>query len=87
MDKDQVVRTIAGPVLLRERVPHPFRSGDSLRALVSAFEKKLIVEALEHTGWVKGRAARLLKVNRTTLIAKMKRLGLNPPAPDPRRAA
>jgi len=43
---------------------------------VRSFEKDLIEEALERTDWVKSRAARLLNINRTTLIEKMKRLNI-----------
>jgi DNA-binding NtrC family response regulator len=47
--------------------------GFMLSEVVSNFEKRLIVRALNQTGWVKNRAAKLLNVNRTTLIEKMKR--------------
>lgn len=40
---------------------------------VAEFERKLILQALQKTGWVKNRAAQLLHLNRTTLIEKMKR--------------
>jgi len=43
---------------------------------VRSFEKDLIEEALQRTDWVKSRAARLLDINRTTLIEKMKRLNI-----------
>lgn len=39
-------------------------------------ERQRIVEALEKTRWVKADAARLLRMSRTTLIAKMKRMGV-----------
>jgi DNA-binding NtrC family response regulator len=42
-------------------------------------EKTLILQALEQTGWVKNRAAKLLRMNRTTLIEKMKRQNLMAP--------
>jgi two-component system response regulator AtoC len=44
--------------------------------LVSDFEKALIHKALNQTKGVKSQAARVLQMNRTTLIEKMKRLGL-----------
>jgi len=44
--------------------------------LVSDFEKSLILKALNQTKGVKSQAARVLQMNRTTLIEKMKRLGL-----------
>lgn len=55
-------------------------AGSSLSELVAEFEKGLIVRAMEETGWVKNRAAKLLKVNRTTLLEKMKRYQLNGPS-------
>ena len=56
-------------------------SGISLDDEVNEFEKKLILQALIKTGWVKNKAAQLLKLNRTTLIEKIKRQNLQPPHP------
>jgi len=53
--------------------------GFVLSEVVADFEKRLILKALSQTGWVKNRAAKLLNVNRTTLIEKMKRFGLTGP--------
>jgi DNA-binding NtrC family response regulator len=47
---------------------------------VEEYEKKLILQALEETNWVKTKAAKLLKINRTTLIEKMKKKNLQKPA-------
>jgi len=55
-------------------------SGFYLSRAVADYEKKLIIQALNQTGWVNNRAAKLLNVNRTTLIEKMKRHGLEKPA-------
>jgi len=41
------------------------------------FERQILSQALEASGGVKSRAARLLNIKRTTLIEKIKRLGLN----------
>lgn len=51
-----------------------------LSEVVADYEMKLIIRALQQTGWVKNRAAKLLKVNRTTLLEKMKRHGVVKPA-------
>ncbi len=51
----------------------------SLNAEVAAFEKGLLVQALNQCGWVKNRAARLLGINRTTLVEKLKRYGIEKP--------
>ncbi|HNS14298.1 MAG TPA: sigma-54 dependent transcriptional regulator, partial [Syntrophorhabdaceae bacterium] len=45
--------------------------------LVSEFEKTLISKALQETQGVKSKAAQVLSINRTTLIEKMKRLGID----------
>ncbi|MDH3359372.1 MAG: sigma-54 dependent transcriptional regulator [Desulfobulbaceae bacterium] len=53
--------------------------GFVLSDMVADFEKVLILQALEQTGWVKNRAAKLLNVNRTTLIEKLKRYEISAP--------
>ncbi len=53
--------------------------GFSLSQAVNDYEKKLIIQALNQTDWVKNQAAQLLGVNRTTLIEKMKRFDLVKP--------
>jgi DNA-binding NtrC family response regulator len=47
--------------------------GVDLSRAVEEFENRLILEALERTNWVKSKAARLLQINRTTLIEKLKK--------------
>lgn len=44
--------------------------------MVNDYEKKLLTAALEKTGGIKSRAAKLLKIKRTTLAEKVKKLGL-----------
>ena len=46
---------------------------------VDDFERNLILQALEKTGWVKNQAALLLGLNRTTLVEKIKKKGLVEP--------
>lgn len=50
--------------------------GLSLSSAVGLLERTLILQALDRTGWVKNRAAKLLQMNRTTLIEKMKKQNL-----------
>lgn len=62
----------------REEKPDPFRprlpaEGISLKSEVTRLEKELIAEALQRSQGVKEQAARLLKINRTTLIEKIRR--------------
>ena len=53
--------------------------GISLDNALNEFEKKLILQALNKTGWIKNKAAQLLNLNRTTLIEKIKRQNLQRP--------
>ncbi|MFH1035874.1 MAG: sigma-54 dependent transcriptional regulator [Pseudomonadota bacterium] len=53
--------------------------GLDFNAAVDEFERSLITTALERTGWVKNQAAALLKLNRTTLVEKIKKKGINAP--------
>ncbi len=54
--------------------------GVSMKKLVKDFEKALLIEALEKTGWVKNKAADLLGLKRTTLIEKLRKLKIIGPA-------
>lgn len=47
--------------------------GIDLRDAVEEFENALILQALERTGWNKNRAASILRMNRTTLVEKLKK--------------
>ena len=53
--------------------------GINLKKMVEAFEKELLLEALEKTGWVKNKAANLLGLNRTTLVEKLKKMKIARP--------
>ena len=50
--------------------------GMDFNAAVDNFERALITQALDRAGGVKNRAANLLKLNRTTLVEKIKKKGL-----------
>lgn len=54
-------------------------SGLDFNSAVDAYENALILQALEKTGWNRNQAATLLKLNRTTLVEKIKKKGLRPP--------
>jgi DNA-binding NtrC family response regulator len=54
-------------------------AGLDFNAAVDQFENALILRALEKTGWNRNQAAHLLKLNRTTLVEKMKKKGLKSP--------
>ncbi|MBO9665273.1 MAG: sigma-54-dependent Fis family transcriptional regulator [Bdellovibrio sp.] len=54
-------------------------SGMDFNTAVDTFENNLILKALEKTGWNRNQAAALLRLNRTTLVEKIKKKGLTPP--------
>jgi DNA-binding NtrC family response regulator len=74
---------------LPEKIRHPHETyadkvptsipvgGLNLFHAVEEFEKRLIVEALDRTNWVKSKAAQLLHINRTTLMEKLKKKSLS----------
>lgn len=51
--------------------------GIDLSETVAHLEKSLILQALDRVGHIKARAAALLRINRTTLVEKMKRYDMN----------
>jgi DNA-binding NtrC family response regulator len=55
------------------------KEGLSLSSAVELLEKTLILQALDRTGGIKNRASQLLRMNRTTLIEKMKKHKLAAP--------
>lgn len=50
--------------------------GINFNDYISQFEKNLLLKALKLSGGVKNRAAKLLNLNRTTLVEKLKRLNI-----------
>lgn len=53
-------------------------TGVDFNSAVDAYENALIMKALELTGWNRNQAAQLLRLNRTTLVEKIKKKGLRP---------
>jgi nitrogen regulation protein NR(I) len=51
-------------------------SGIDLNEMVQSMERRMILQALEKAGGVKATAAQLLGLNRTTLLEKMKKMGI-----------
>ncbi len=58
------------------RIPE---AGLSFKKAVREFENGLILQALEKTNWNKNKAAHLLRLNRTTLVEKIKKKQLSRP--------
>ncbi|MFH2093044.1 MAG: sigma-54 dependent transcriptional regulator [Pseudomonadota bacterium] len=55
-----------------------FNSGIGFNDAVDQYQRALIVHALNQADWVKARAAELLKINRTTLVEKIKKMNIEP---------
>jgi len=78
-----IIRAADLPIKLLERAPHYLNSYESLISLpdsgldlkmaLSNIEDSLILQALEKTSGNKNQASKLLSMNRTTLIEKMKK--------------
>jgi DNA-binding NtrC family response regulator len=70
-DLPENIRDVSGASRMDEEVI----LGDelNLNEAVQDYEKRIILEALEKTNWVKSKAAKLLNINRTTLVAKIKK--------------
>ena len=58
-----------------------FEEGLTLDEAVKDYEKKIIIEALEKSNWVKTKAAKLLNIKRTTLVEKIKKQNLSETLP------
>jgi DNA-binding NtrC family response regulator len=87
IERSVVLSTGDGPVDLKDipleilmdsgqDVSDPGSDMGGLIALREAFEKRLIANVLEATGWRQSDAAEILKVNRSWLIQKAKRFGI-----------
>ena len=73
---EDLPREILDEGMVEMPVLHVGGDGFSLDEVLANYEQRMLYQALEHAGWVKTRAAELLKIKRTTLIEKMKRLGI-----------
>jgi transcriptional regulator with GAF, ATPase, and Fis domain len=53
--------------------------GINFNKVVSDFEDRILIQALDKAGWVKNQAAKMLSLNRTTLVEKLKKKKITPP--------
>jgi DNA-binding NtrC family response regulator len=70
---DSAKPAAAAPVTITE-------DGIDFNQVVSDFENQLLLAALEQADWVKNKAAQLLRLNRTTLVEKLKKKNIPPPS-------
>ncbi len=82
LDVDDLPRQLrtAPPPSSESLAPSVPSSGVSFKDLVDRFETDLISQALDKTSWNKNKAAKMLGLNRTTLLEKIKKKKL--PSPD-----
>lgn len=73
-------RTVSATSAIEAAVQEIPDDGMDFNTAVDHFENNLILKALERTGWNRNQAAILLRLNRTTLVEKIKKKGLRPPA-------
>ena len=52
----------------------------SLSQAMRRLERRAVVDALERSGWVQARAAKLLGISERSMWYRVKKLGLTPPA-------
>ncbi len=77
VDLPSHLRTLSAPPSVSLELPP---EGLDLRRTLDALESRFLQEALDRTCWNKQRAARLLGLNRTTLVEMLKRKRLHRPA-------
>ena len=65
------------PHIRDEALTRVSERGVDMVKTMNEIERKMILDALNLTKGVKARAAALLRLNRTTLVEKMRRLGLD----------
>ncbi len=76
LPKHLIQNTLKGITPLSLDIPE---EGINFNELLGNYETNLILKALEATGWNRNQASQLLKMNRTTLVEKIKKKGLKPP--------
>jgi DNA-binding NtrC family response regulator len=57
----------------------PTGENSSLRGMLDEAETQVILQALQHTGWNRKRAAALLKISYRGLLYKIRRHSITPP--------
>ena len=79
IDVDQLPHEVASAGARQAVAPRLGPEGLSFNSVIDQVETDLILQALEQTHWNKNRAATLLGLNRTTLLEKIKKKGLQAP--------
>jgi DNA-binding NtrC family response regulator len=72
---ERIHRNVSGMSQVQTGLEIP-DDGLNLNQAVTQFEKSILLKALEKSGGVKNKAAKLLKLNRTTYVEKLKRYNI-----------
>ncbi len=81
LDVDHLPDEIAGSAPVRAATPSTPANVTSLRAAVAAYEKQLIIDALEHGGWNRTQTAKRLEISLRAFMDKLKRYEIKGPTP------
>lgn len=76
MRGDESVAKIGSPIqynAIFELINNGFGLPEVIQEIKSQLENYIIINILEHTGWNKSKAAKILKINYKTLYYKMKK--------------
>lgn len=77
IEKDELPENILKPQTLQPDYVHQaIDNGLGFNEAVEMHQRAILLQALERTNWVKAKAAELLKMNRTTLVEKIKKMKL-----------
>jgi DNA-binding NtrC family response regulator len=77
IEVEDLPERVRGDGLMEKTItPFPFENGVGFNEAVEKYQKDIILQALNQTNWVKAKAADLLKMNRTTLVEKIKKMRL-----------
>lgn len=75
--KDDLPLSVVNPETCRFHAAiNAIDNGLGFNEAIEMHQKALLLQALNRTNWVKAKAAELLKMNRTTLVEKIKKMGL-----------
>jgi len=79
MSGRETIKPLDLPINLKLPSPEDMLQKESLRAGIQDIEKSSILDALEKTGWIQAKAARMIGLTPRQIGYKMKKYGLAAP--------
>ena len=83
MSGRETIKPLDLPINLKLPSPEDMLQKESLRAGIEDIEKSSILDALEKTGWIQAKAARIIGLTPRQIGYKMKKYGLREPIETP----